>query len=469
MINYFPKYFTSKAISLYLGVLFFCSLLFFSLALPLIWMTFGVVEVVCFFYFSNLLTKKWSQISPKLFIKRLFKTALIIRLVWVVFSYFFYTAMTGKPFEFGSADAFNYHKRAIWIKSLIEIQYFKPYFDFVHEGFSDSGYATYLGLVYYITDSSIFIARLLKALYSAYMCVLIYKLATRNFGEQVGRMAAIFCMLMPNMIYYTGMHLKEVEMVFLTVFFVERADVMLRNKNFNFTEIAPPLVLAASLFFLRTVLGATALFALFSALMFSSTKVVGIGKRIVLMVWVLGAVGYFVGGSLATEVEQVWNLRENNQKNSMKMRTVEKNGNKFSKYASTAVFAPLIFVIPFPTIVNTPDQENQQLINGGNFVNNIMAFFVIFAMFWIVKNNKWRDYILIGSFTIGYLIVIAMSAFAQSERFHQPAMPFLLIFAAFGISKVTNKTKILFTWYMVFIFAAIVAWSWFKLAGRGLA
>jgi hypothetical protein len=85
-----------------------------------------------------------------------------------------------------------------------------------------------------------------------------------------------------------------------------------------------------------------------------------------------------------------------------------------------------------------------------------------------VKNNKWRDYILIGSLTIGYLIVIAMSAFAQSERFHQPAMPFLLMFAAFGISKITNKSKTYFIWYMVFIFAAIVAWSWFKLAGRGL-
>ena len=469
MLNYFPKYFTSKAIYLYLGVLFFCSLLFFSQALPLIWMVFGVAEVVGFFYFSNLLTKKWSQISPRLFLKRLFTTALIIRLVWVVFSFFFYTIMTGKPFDFSTADAYGYHTRAMWIKGLFEIQYFKPYFDFVHEGYSDAGYPTYLSLVYYVTDSSIMIARILKALYGAYMCVLIYKLATRNFGEQVGRMAAIFCMLMPNMIYYTGLHVKEAEMVFLTVFFVERADFMLRNKNFNFAEIAPPMVLAASLFFFRTVLGAAALFALFSALMFSSTKVVGYGKRIVLIVWILGAVGYFVGGSLSNEVEQVWNARENNQKQSMDWRTIRKNGNKFSKYASGAVFAPLIFVIPFPTIVDTPDQENMQLINGGNFVNNIMAFFCIFGLLWIVKNNKWRDYILIGSFTIGYLIVIAMSAFAQSERFHQPAMPFLLMFAAFGISKVTNKSKIYFTWYLVFIFAAIVAWSWFKLAGRGLA
>jgi len=93
----------------------------------------------------------------------------------------------------------------------------------------------------------------------------------------------------------------------------------------------------------------------------------------------------------------------------------------------------------------------------------------MFALFWIIKENKWRDYLLIGSFTLGYLIVIALSAFAQSERFHQPALPFLLLFAAFGISKMSNNEKKYFKWYMAFIFVAIVGWSWFKLAGRGLA
>jgi len=126
-------------------------------------------------------------------------------------------------------------------------------------------------------------------------------------------------------------------------------------------------------------------------------------------------------------------------------------------------------VIPFPTIVETPNQENQKLINGGNFVKNIMAFFTIFALFWVVKNKKWRDYLLIGSFTIGYLIVVSLSAFGQSERFHLPAVPFELILAAFGISLITNKDKKYFTWWIMFILVAIVAWSWIKLAGRGMA
>jgi len=467
--NYFPKYFTSKAISLYLGVLVFCNLIFFSHPLSLIWWAFGIVEVVSFFYFSNELTRKWAKVSPGRFTKKLFMTALFIRIIWVVFSYFFYNYMTGVPFEFNSADAMSYHSSALKVVSLINSGDLSPFFKNLEGQYSDMGYSLYLGILYWLTGSSIVVARLLKALYGAYTCILIYRLASRSFDERVGRIAGILCMLMPNLIFYTGLHLKEVEMIFLSVAFMERADYMFRNKNFNFVEIAPPLLLAASLFFLRTVLGVTAIFALFSTLLFSSSKVIKLGKRVILMIWICGTVGYFIGGKITNEVENVWNQREKNQETSMKMRSTQVNGNKFAKYATGAVFAPMIFVLPFPTIIETPLQQNQKIINGGNFVKNIMAFFTIFAIFWIIKNDKWRDYILLGSFTIGYLAVIAFSAFAQSERFHQPALPFELIFAAFGISLITNKEKKYFSWWLALIFVIIVGWSYFKLAGRDMS
>jgi len=465
MLNYFPKYFTSRAIRLYIIALLVCNIIFLNHILSFSWWVFGLVEVIGFFYFSNQLTLNWQRYSPRLFTKKLFQTALIIRLVWVLFSYLFYTIMTGKPFEFGAGDALFYHSAAIElsITGLANIKHV-----LTGMGFSDSGYIVYLSMIYSVVGNVILIPRLIKVLLGAYTCVLIYKLATRNFGEEVGRMSAIFCMLMPNLVYYCGFHLKEVEMVFLTVASIERADAMFRNKKFNFAEIAPPLLLAGSLFFFRTVLGAAVIFAMFTTVIFSSTKVLGMGKRTVLAVWMMATLAFFVGGTISTEFEAVWKARETNQKTSMEWRSTRVNGNKFAKYATGAIFAPIIFIIPFPTIVETPEQQNQKLINGGNYVKNILAFFVIFALFWVAKEGKWREYLTIGSFTIGYLLVIAMSAFAQSERFHQPALPFLLVFAAIGISKITNKEKKYFTWYMAFIFVAIVAWSWFKLAGRGM-
>lgn len=469
MLNYFPRYFTSKAISLYLGVLIVCNILFFSHPLALVWWAFGLVEVLCFFYFSNQLTRSWATYTEKKLIRSLFQTALVIRILWVVFSYFFYTYMTGKPFDYDSADAYAYHGEASWLAGMIHSGNILPYFEYIKGRYSDMGYPFYLGGLYSVTDNSIFIARLLKSLYGAYTCVLVYKLAKSNFGEEVGRMSAIFCMLMPNLILYTGLHVKETEMLLLTVWFMERADAMFRNKNFNFAEIAPPVILAGLLFFFRTVLGATAFLAMFTTLLFTSTKIIGVGKRIILMVWILVVVGYFVGGTISTELESVWASRGKSQEASMQWRSTVVNGNKFAKYAKGAVFAPIIFVIPFPTIVEVPLQQNQKIINGGNYVKNIMAFFTLFALYWTIKNKKWRDYLLIGSFTIGYLIVISFSAFGQSERFHLPAVPFELIMAAFGISLMTNSDKKYFRWWMILIFVAIVAWSWIKLAGRDMA
>lgn len=466
MLNYFPKFFTSKAITVYLAALMVVSVVFMSKAMSIVWWVFGIVEVAGFFYFSNQLTRKWANYSEKTFSKKLFQTALILRVVWVFFSYLFYLAMTGAPYEFSAADVYTYESFA----SLVMTNGWEGVQSLIDSvGLSDSGYAAYLGTIYSIFGKGVIVPRLIKALSGAFAAVLIYRVASRNFGEEAGRISGIFYMLMPNLILYTGSHLKEAEMVFLVVAFIERADYVMRSKSYNFINIAVPIILAGLLFMFRTVLGATALFALMTAILMSGNKVLNMGKRTVLAVWIGLAIIYLVGGKVATEIEQVWESRGENQKASMEWRAEREGGNQFAKYASGAVFAPMIFVIPFPTMIETQWQENQRLIHGGNYVKNILAFFTMFALFLLIKEGKWRDHLLIGSFTIGYLVVIALSAFAQSERFHQPALPFILVFAAYGISRADNKTKKYYTWWLAFIFVALIGWSWFKLAGRGMA
>ncbi len=469
MLDFFPRYFTNKAILLFFLSLVLVSVAFFNYILPFLWLFFGLIEVIGFFYFSNLLTKKWSNFSEKNFKKKLFTTALIIRLVWVVISYFLFILWTGNSFEWHAADSIAYNNLGIWLSALIKEENTTLFFNHFDGQYSDTGYPTYLGLLYYITGDSIIIARLMKAFFGAFTALLIYNLATRTFGESTGRMAGIFVMLMPSLIYYSGLHLKEVEMLFILVWFLERTDALLRNKKFGLNTLWLPITLGVLLFFFRTVLGVTALFALFSSLFLSSDRTAKLGKRIVASVWFIVAVTYFVGTQYVNEVIQVWDQKGSSQAQSMQWRSIRTDGaNKYAKYASTAVFAPIIFIIPFPTIVDIANQENQMVMSGSNFVKNIMAFFVMFALYWIFKNKKWRDYLLIITYVIGYLGVIAMSPFAHSERFHQPVIPIFLILAAFGISKITNNEKKYFTIYMLLIFVFIMGWSWFKLSGKGL-
>ena len=145
-------------------------------------------------------------------------------------------------------------------------------------------------------------------------------------------------------------------------------------------------------------------------------------------------------------------------------------GNRLANYAGAAVFAPLIFTIPFPTMVTaTIGQEDMRLIHGGNWMRNIMSGFVIFAMFLLLFTGDWRNYTLPLAMLLGYLMVLVFSAFAQSLRFHIPVMPFEMMFAAYAITNMRKKHRV---WYLVWCIFTIVtcfAWNWFKLAGRGLA
>lgn len=469
MTTFVPKYFTSKAITLYVVLLILCSVLLFGRGLPLHWVGFGLVEVVSFFYFSNLLTKKWDALSPTVYKKKLFTTALIVRLAYVVFSFLFYTFMTGQPFEFEAADAVGYHEEAIWLISLLADDKLPVYLAYTKGNYSDMGYVAYLTAIYSVVGTNIFIVRLLKALFSAFTCVLIYKLASRNFGENAGKIAGILALLSPNLIYYCGLHVKETEMVFLTVFFLERADLLIREKRLVPMVLIATLLLGFSLFFFRTVLGATAMASLMMGfLLFSrSGKKVGMVRKVMFTVTILVIGVFLAGGRIEAEMTRYWGDRDTNQEKSMGSRARGPEGNKLATYGATAVFAPIILIAPFPTLVNIDTQQNQMLLNGGYYTRNIYVFFLLIGLVALWKKKKLREHLLPIGFLFSYLAVLALSKFALSERFHLPILPVIIILAAYGVTQIDRKNVKYYIPYLGLVALIILAWNVFKIAGRG--
>lgn len=472
MLSYFPKIFANKAIGFYFLLLLVVSVLFFQYALPLWLILFGVAEVLIFFLGANYCTKAWASLSSKTFAKRLFAVSFVIRATYVLFSYFLYLEMTGEPFEFYPGDVLFYNEMGKYGHSLLEKGDWQLLDGFIQYSggmqLADSGYPFYLSFVYWLTDDSLIFTRLLHALWLSVTSVLIYKLATRNFGEGVGRMAGIFCMLMPNLIYYCGLHLKEPVMVFLAVLFIERADCLLRGEKIKILSLLFLILIGSVTFFFRTALGVLLFASLGFALIFSSSRIVGWGKKILVTILTLCVLGVAVGDQISNEISDMVQTGSSAQEANMQWRSERKGGNQFAKYAGAAVFAPLIFTLPFPTVVYTEGQENQQMINGGNFVKNIMSFFTIFALFSLLFSGEWRKHVLPLALMCSYLLVLALSNFAHSERFHLPALPFILMFAAYGVSLMQNKHKRWFIIWCSFIFVVCIAWNWFKLAGRGM-
>lgn len=477
--NVWPKWFSKYPIAVYLLALGAVTLMYSAYSMPWYYMLSGVVAVLAFFQYGS---KAVKDLAPsrirkeKTFEKRIFTIAFVLRLIWMLLIYTIFITTYGDAFGFENGDAQAYEELGTYVSYLISDGDFH-FYDRIsrytgNNDIADMGYGIYVGFVYWLTGNSIIVVRLLKCLWSALTVVLIYRLARRNFGEQTARVAAIFCAFWPNFWYYCGTHLKETEMVFLAVLFVEQADQMLRSRQFTAWKVIPVLLIASALFTFRTPLALVALLALVFSVVMSSSKVVNWGKRIIVGVLAVLLIAVTAGNQIEEQSRSLLQeVQSGQQKHNMEWRSTREHGNRFAKYAGASVFAPMIFTIPFPSMVEPfKGQDVQQLNNGGNFVKNILSGFTIFAMVMLLMSGKWREHLLPLSFMLGYLVVLTMSTFAQSERFHQPVMPFELMFAAYGLSVAVTKPKYKrwFTYWCALMFVAALAWSWFKLKGRGL-
>ncbi len=476
----FPKWLSRNALIVYFLALAVVSFMYSAYSLPWYYMLSGVVAVTIFFLYGSYLTNNNISINKirksKALEKRIFIIALIPRVLFVLLLYWIFQIHYGDAFGFENGDATYYEDLGQFVAGMVNRGDFH-FYDAIskwsgNSDIADMGYGIYMGFIYWLTGNSILVVRLLKCCLSSITVILIYRLAKRNFGEQTGRVAATFVALWPNFWYYCGTHLKETEMVFMVMLFVEQADQMLRSRQFTAWKVIPILLIAAALFTVRTPLGLVALLSLIFSVVMGSKKVVSWGKRIIVGILAVLLIGVVAGNQIQERArglaEQV---QGNYQQGNMKWRSEREHGNAFAKYAGKTVFAPLIFTLPFSTMVRPYEgQEVQQLNNGGNFCKNIISGFTIFALITLLISGKWREHLLPLSFMLGYLVVLAVSAFAQSERFHQPVMPFEFMFAAYGLSIAVMKPKYKrwFTYWCILMFVATIAWSWFKLKGRGM-
>ena len=466
MIPFFPKQISNRAILVYVAALTVVSVVFMNYAMPIGYVSLGFVWVLGFFLIVPHCTKVWGKVSEKGFVRNLFWTALTLRVIWVIASYFFYIEVTGIPFEFQARDSLGYHSDAEWLAgeswSSTWLYLFGNYV-----GLSDSGFPLYLTVLYKIFGSSIIIPRLINAFLSAWTCVLVYRMSSRTFGEEVARMSGIMMAFMPNLIIYCGYHLKECVMIFLAVACLERVEYLTRNTKMSFADFLLPSALTASLFLFRTALGAAAVFAFASTVLVSSAPALKRrGKRVALIFWGILALVVFGGSSIMTEVESLWEGRSENLENKRLEQTLR--GNKWAKYATGTVMAPMIVVLPFATMVDIDEQYGQQAKSGGNYIRNFMGFFALLAMFEAFRRKKWKDFVPIGAFVIAYLGVVALSGFSNSERFLLPGLPCLIMMWAYGISTLRTKTFKLLNWWCVLVFFIEVGWAYFKLGSRGL-
>ena len=467
MPPFFPKQIAYRAIIIYFIALVAVSLFFIDYAMKFQYIVMGSAFVSGFFIMVNDWTTVKHSWKNKQFGQRLFILAVSLRLLWVVASYFYYIQWTGGPFEYDAADSMGYHDEASWLAGEKWETTWYYYFGERYHGIGDIGYPLYLTVLYKIFGPNILIPRIIKAFLSAYTCILLYRMTTRMANEETGRMAGIMCALMPNLIIYCGYHLKETEMLFLVVAYMERADYLFRTRKWNFLHIVIPMLLAVSLFFFRTVLGTAAVFSYLTAVLLINTPSMKRGwKRAAVTAWSVLLIAVVGGGKIQSEIEEIWEGREENV---VKQRYKQSlHGNQWAQYATGAVMAPMIMVLPFSTMVDVDQQYAQQTKHGGNYIRNFMGLFAILGIYEAFRRKQWKNYSLVGVLAIAYYIPVALSGFSNSERFLLPGIPCLIVMWAYGISTLRPSTyKLLNPWSMI-VLAMEIGWAYFKLGSRGI-
>ena len=472
-----PNWLSGKSIAFFFVSLFICWAVFGYVPDMSLWLV-AAISVIVFFYGSSAMLKSCCNDGPKHFIRKVYIVGLVLRIIWVLYMYFFFNSDYFGNTYGDTADTdwyMNFAKDlAIWLKGESKLS-LPEILDDNLSAIDDTAYPMWLaiGYVFWGESSDIFMPMMVKCIVNAYCAVCIYRVAKRHFGEGAARMAAIFVALNPNMIYWCGNMFKEAEFVFLCCVFIDKTDEALSSNKIGLASLWPGLLAGVSLFFFRAALGVSAFLALFAHIVFASNKVLSFNKKIVAGILVALTLFVSIGDSLRTKTETLFETAQSTeeQQKNMEWRSKLEAGNKFAKYAGAAVFAPLIFTIPFPTF--NAAQEGQLLqiqLSGGYFIKNIFSFFVILVLLMMLISGEWRRHVFILAYTLAYHMVLVMSNFAQSGRFHMPVWPMILLFAAYGIqiAKTNGRIRKWFPIVLVLEIFICLAWNWFKLAGRGL-
>lgn len=462
------KHFYLLGIAIYMMALLTVSICFKTYALKPLWMVWGIGTVCLFFLATYYFHQRWKNDTEKAFCRKIFWVALGVRAVYVTAILYYYYYQTGIGMEYQAADSLAYHRTAAYLSNMAREGHIRQIMQLLNAntmGFSDQAYILYLTTLYSLFGKNILGPRLLKALMSAYMCIAIYKLTARSLGQKTGRLAAVIAVFLPHFIHYTGTYMKETELIFLATLSLERFDYIIRCKKHLPWNLTLVIVLTALTFGMRTVVGMILLGSYTVFVLTADKELINQKTR-----WIiLGALGVMAALLFITPIGREMRIifTVNFKESEYQVYKYKALGLKYAEYASYKTMWPGAFVLPLTNMVEVAN-ENQKMMNGTYFIKNYLAFFAMWSLVVAIRDKKWRSLGLIGSYTVAYILMIAFSFAFNSERYHLPAMPGIIILTAFTMTRFRKKDFPFYYAFCLLLCAAIITWNYIKLTGRGI-
>ncbi len=449
----------------------FCHVLFFpEYIMPLPILLGGLAVIILFFAGVYYYMNSWR--TCKSFKTRLFFHSLFYRLVSIAVLYEL-TALYDPvhlPFEIAALDSWNYHYSGVIVADAIregkDIFYELSHF---WKSESDYGFSTCIGFMYSIFGKHVVVVKIFNAIVGSFTVLRIYQIAQIAYEEKQARIAGILTMLMPSLLWFSGLFLKETLLIFLIANICYFTLKIIETDKFRIPNTILILLFLGSIFYFRTVLVPIVFGCVLLQIVFNKTKNRNyrLFAGFITIVLVLGSLFITYELSMDKHIEDAIESSSDQFGTELDKASKDRGINYTAALISPLLIAGAI-ITPFPSLLNFEERQLGIYAHFQNeIVRNVMYFFVFIGLFRFIKQRK-SGAIFVGSFAVLYIMVLAVSGISFQDRFQLLALPFLIIFMADGIVAKYPKKEKHWVGYLSFIFFAILFWNVFKLSNRGL-
>ena len=437
-----------------------------------LWILGNFIIVVIYFDFLLNSVNKTHGMHEKKFRLQLFRYSLIVRLVTVFVLTIVAEITWNRASYVGAVDAVRYLRVAgevsdvFWEKGFSYIPKHLWYEYGVPDGY---GIPYVIGLLFAFTVKSAIIAKFFIAFIGSLSVLLIYRTALFFVDSATARLAGLLAAFMPLSLFYDAVILKESFVVFFTSLSIYLSSKMVMTGKFHLYSIVELALTITALFFFRIAAGAVIVACLFVFCLVNRVKGRSAVRAwiagMVVMVFVLvtinatGFLGFFI-----KNLESGTKHGEN-RISAIEQRTTWKNLSLGPIYLVISHFAP------FPSMINTGGwthiwgHDATYYWISGLIVWNILSIFALLGI-WEMMHTMLTKAFMIWGYTVGYSIVLGITAMFTQVRLGWNVMPMMMIPVAIGLR---NYKKARY-FYLALSIACLlmIAWNVFRAKGRGL-
>ena len=467
--TYWPANYTYTAIGATLITGLIIIGFFGTAAHPPLWIFINMVVVAVFFIALNIASARSLRLSNSPFIWKLFWMAWLTRIVYMYTIVYLAQIETGSSFYIGAVDAIRYHNVARGVSSIIwsgDFQNMLPYLLVQYEGLMDNiGVPLVIGFVYAVFGDSIIHAKIFYTLMGTGTVLLVYKTTRLLWDESVARLAGIMMAFFPIALFYSSVLLKEEFVVFLAMLAIFIVTKAVKVNRLGIWNLALLLFAITFIFLFRTAAGAvlvSLVVGMFFLNRFGGSKILSAFVGLL----VFGMFIYFMDtlGELQMYINRIEGYADFQEG---RVGSVARE-NPFATIVGIPVYVILSFIAPFPSMVYLPipwSHDATYYWPGGLMIWNFLIFFGLLGA-WKAIRTQWSESLAVWGFSLGYTVILGLTALFTAVRFGYNVMPMFFILIAAGVHYRDE-----FPYWKIYLIGAvflIFAWNVFRLAGRGM-